>query len=361
MRVGQELVRRGVEVLVLAPEPVAPHPEAPEVAVRGFWSPTPLAGVAQMLAGIEAFGARDVLVQYVPHMLAATRFGSPAIAILLAWLRGRSIRATAIAHELWLDWSRRPDLTIASLTLRVQFATVLLLAERVVVSTETRRRLALPLAGALGRAAVLDVVPIGSNAVPVVACSRPGTFRLGLFSTLAGGKRFDLVLSAFALIARKVPEAELVLVGHLGTPGQQRYDALRAQVRAHPAAARIRITGKLPLPEVAAAVASLDVYLFPMDTGATTRSCTLPLPLGAGVPVVAVKGSETDGFFVADENIVFATGLTAEGLAAAALRLRDEALASRVREGGRALYDERLTWEKIASAILPDAREGLGE
>ena len=57
----------------------------------------------------------------------------------------------------------------------------------------------------------------------------------------------------------------------------------------HPGKDRIRVTGRLSLAAVASEIAGLDVYLFPMSTGANTRSGTLPVALGTvRTPVLAM-------------------------------------------------------------------------
>ena len=116
------------------------------------------------------------------------------------------------------------------------------------------------------------------------------------------------------------------------------------------------MTESLPLAEIASEIADLDLYLFPMDTGANTRSGTLPVALGAGVPVITIRGSETDAsLFRADENVTFASDLTAAAFAEAALSLlRNRVLLERVGQGGRQLYEEHVSWERIADRLLAD-------
>jgi glycosyltransferase involved in cell wall biosynthesis len=183
--------------------------------------------------------------------------------------------------------------------------------------------------------------------------ARPGRLRLGLFSTLANTKRFDVALEAFAAVHARHPHAELVLLGDLGQPGDARLGALTDAIARQPGRDRVRMTGKLDLAEVAREVAELDVYLFPMTSGANTRTSTLPLALGTGVPAVTTRGYETDDIFVGDENLVFAEDLTGDAFGRAALRLVDDpALAARVAEGGRALYDRHLSWPRVADQFM---------
>jgi glycosyltransferase involved in cell wall biosynthesis len=353
MRLASELARNGIEVAVFTRQPAVAHPEAPHVPVFGVPAPTPLLATMPLLGRLLAWRPVDAILQYTPPMLGSSRFGSPAAVLLVMALRRAGIRVTVVAHELFVPWSLRPDMIAAAAAHRVILLGLLAAADRFIVTTGSRLDDVHGLCRGFERRLRVSVVPVGSNVIPVPAWPEPGRFRVGQFSTFNASKRFDVLLDAFVRIGAVRPEAELVLVGQLGSDGSRRGRRLRDAIAAHPLAARIRVTGALTLPEVAKAVASLNVYMFPMDTGATTRSGTLPVALGCGVPVVAARGRETSSMFVADENVVFAESLTGEGFAAATLRIAsDQPLAARVAAGGRRFYEERLAWNVITPAIL---------
>jgi glycosyltransferase involved in cell wall biosynthesis len=358
-RLGDELRSRGHEVVVYSRLPVAPHPEAPAVEVRGLPGRVPTLIAHHVARAIAARPPTDVILQYTAQMWDAWRFGSPALIWLAMQARRAGARVTLIAHELYVPWLPRPDLALAALSQRLQLAALVRACDHVFVTTETRAAQIASACALLGAPAP-GVIRVGANAIPVprgprdvVAGGRSGP-QLGVFSTAAVGKRFDVVLDAFARVAREVPAAELVLIGDLGPPDRPRVREILESVRRHPAAARIRMTGRLPLSDVAAEIGALDAYLFPMSTGANTRSGTLPVALGAGLPVVAVSGPETDADLFRDgENIVLAANLDGLAFADATLRLlRDPALAARVGAGARRLYDEHLAWPRIADHLL---------
>jgi len=165
-----------------------------------------------------------------------------------------------------------------------------------------------------------------------------------------------VVLDAFARIAAERPSAELVLLGDLGPPDHPLVRQVADAVARHPARDRVRLAGKQPLPAISDEIAGLDVYLVPSNTGANTRSSTLPTALGSGVPVVAIDGRETDRALFRDgENVVFARGLDGPAFAEACLSvLRDRALAARVAEGGRRLYEQHLAWDRIADQLVAE-------
>jgi len=353
MRLASELVGRGVDVAIFTREPAEPHPEAPSVQVFSVPAPTPLVGALRLIRILRAWRPQEAILQYTPPMLGASQHGSSAALLIATALAQTGVRVTIVAHELHLPWLRRPDLLAAAAFQRVLLLGLVAAADRFIVTTESRLEELRRLCRGLARHRRIDVVPVGSNVAPLDARRQPGRLRVGQFSSFNVSKRFDVLLDAFARIAAAVPTAELWLIGQVGSDASRRGRGLRAAIASHPAVDRIKITGRLSLPEVAASVASLSLYLFPMDTGATTRSGTLPLPLGSSVPVVATRGRETSSLFVPDENVVFADSLTGEGFARATLRLTsDPQLAKRVAEGGRRLYEQHLSWRVIAPAIL---------
>jgi glycosyltransferase involved in cell wall biosynthesis len=93
-----------------------------------------------------------------------------------------------------------------------------------------------------------------------------------------------------------------------------------------------------------------------MSTGANTRSSTLPVALGSRLPIVAVRGTETDlALFRDGENVIFARDMTGAAFAEASLRLlHDRATIERVAEGGRRLYETHLTWDRIVEHFLAE-------
>lgn len=342
---------RGQQVVILTRAPAHPHPQAPQVQAVGFTGRTPLATALAMLRWFASSAVREVLVQYTPLTFDASRFGSPAIPLLIHTLRARGVHVTVMAHELFLPWSIRPDTFVASALHRLQFAAVALLSNHLMVTTETRVLAAAPWTR-LARYSP-SLLRISPNVTPVPWTPPHSPFRIGCFSTLAGSKRFDVLLDAFALVARALPASELWLLGDMLSRRDRMTRSFQRAVTRHPARDRIHVPGKQPLPVVAAQIATLHVFLFPMDSGANTRSGTLPLALGTGVPVVATRGVETDSLFQDHVNILFAQRLAGGPFAEAVLTLqRNPDLARRIGAGGRRLHDEHLSWPRITDALL---------
>jgi glycosyltransferase involved in cell wall biosynthesis len=355
LRLAQELVRRRATVELFSRAPAESHPEAPGLAMHGVGGRSPLLVAVQLDRALRRYAPTHVILQYTSQMWDASRFGSAAVVWLARRLKRRGARITLMIHEAFLSLSTRPDLAAGAVLQRLQMLALLRSVDRVFLSTGTRARAFAPYCRLAGAPAP-GVVRIGPGALPMPRFGSPDGHgpRLGFFSTAGFGKRFDVVLDAFAVVAERYPNAELVLIGHLGPPENPRVRQVQEWVASHPARSRIRQTGNLGLTDVAREVAALDIYLFPMDTGANTRSSTLPLALGTGLPVIATFGAETDADLFRDaENILFAPSLTGGAFADAALRLIAEPeLRGRISDGARALYESEMSWTRVADALI---------
>jgi glycosyltransferase involved in cell wall biosynthesis len=351
MRFATELRRRGHEAAVFTRAPASRNPAAPDLPVTGV-SGGSLAIAAGVAAEVAAGGFSDAVIEYAPQMWGPSRFGSPALPFLAAQLKRQGISISLMIHEPFTPWYGRPDLLIGAALLRLQLGAVLPSCDRCFVTTETRLPLVAGAVAALSPARPLSVMRIGPNALPA-----PGhptrAYRMGFFATLAIGKRFDIAISALEETSRLYPRAELLLIGDVATAGPRAAAALKDRIARSPVAAQIRLTGKLSLQEIAATVATLDLYLFTMNTGANTRSSTLPLALGSGVPAVAIRGPETDPIFVHGDNVFFADSLDGAAFARAATKVfADHELAARLSLGGQRLYREHLAWDRIVDRAL---------
>jgi glycosyltransferase involved in cell wall biosynthesis len=353
MRLAQELRRRGFEAAIFTRAPASPSPEAPMVPVVAVPGRLPLLIAERIQRELRRFAPTDLIIQYTPQMFDAWRWGSAAVPFLALDARRRGVNVIVLAHELFLSWNRRPDLAVAGALLRAQFATLATIAHRLFVTVEARARGVEGWLRATRIKSNIGVVRIGAGALPVERKPRSAALRLGTFSTLGSGKRMDVVLECFRIVAQQRSDAELTLLGDLADSGEARLRQFEQAVAAHPARDRIRIVGKQDLSAIAQEVAALDVFLFPMDTGANTRSSTLPLALGSGLPVVATHGAETDDLFVDRENLVFADSLQGDSFAAAALGIAgDTALAERLSRGAAILYRDHLSWQRIGDRLL---------
>lgn len=355
LRLAREIVRAGHRAEIVTRPPATTHPEAPEIPVHApAPSRWPMAIAAQIRRIVAERRFSHVVLQYTPQMWGAGRFGSAALPWLARALRRDGADVTLVAHELFTPFLPRPDLILGAALHRAQIAVLAKQVHRTFVTTETRVEMLMPFWNAVGQAGRPGVFRIGACADAVARVRRPGRRRLGMFSTLATGKRFDVALGAFAQVWRRHPDSELVLIGDLGSRSDARVAAVFDAIQAHPARERIRATGRLSLAGLAAEMAELDVCLFPMDTGANTRSSTLPLALATGLPVVAIRGVDTDAHLFEDgRNILFASAMTAEAFGEAASRIIDDGqLEQRLSSGALRLHEEHLAWSRIARQLL---------
>ena len=329
-----------------------PNPDGPDVSVQGVSGTSPLRMAKNLVASIQKGNFSHVLLQYTAQMWGATRFGSVAPEWFVRTLMEAGTPVSLFAHELYTRVDLRPDLFLGALAMRVQLGAVMKACENVFVTTESRMRDLEQLFSGLEISTKAHLIRIAPNALPVPHRSVPGRKHLGVFSTPATTKRFDVVLDAFDEIRRSHPEASLSLLGDIGKTSDASTGGIRTRMAADLKTGRIRLPGKQSLSQIAREIAELDVYLFPMTTGANTRSGTLPLALGAGLPVIAVIGQETDSLFVDGDNIIFASAMKPGAFAHAALRVfSDDSLRDRVSKGARHLYDQHLSWERIGDAI----------
>jgi len=119
---------------------------------------------------------------------------------------------------------------------------------------------------------------------------------------IAKEKRIELILDAFAAVAREFPEARLLLVG-----GGPHLEARRAHAKAMPAGAHIHFAGPMPRHQIDPIYAAADLFVFSSTT--ETQGLVVAEARAAGTPSVVVSGggaSETvrhgeDGLIVPPE------------------------------------------------------------
>lgn len=352
MRIAAELRRRQHDVMVFTRAPAQPDPEEPDVPVLGVDETWPTRISSAIAERIATGGFTDVILQYAPRMWDASRFGSAALPLFVSRMRRLALPIALVIHEPCPPWSMRPDLAASAALLRAQLVLVIRAARRHFITTESRRALLASIFSAAG-APPPRVLRVGPNATPVAPAWNPDGHRIGLFSTLAVGRRFDVVIDAFDEVSRTFPDAELVLLGDFGSPTSPAARAVSDRIARSPNAKRIQVTGRLSLGEIARIIATLNVYFFAQNTGANTRSSTLPIALGSGVPVVAIRGPETDALFADGENVLFADDLDGPSFARAALRIfADRALSDRLSAGGRRLHTDELSWPRVVDSLL---------
>lgn len=192
----------------------------------------------------------------------------------------------------------------------------------------------------------------GDRAAARDALGLPRSGRLVLFAgRIQPLKGPDIALAAFALLADRLPDCRLLVVGGPSGPqGREELNALRAGATAPGLEGRVLLRDPLPHREVAAAYLAADVVVVPSRSesfglvAAEAQAC--------GVPVVAAAVGGL-AYAVADgQSGLLVSGWEPADYAAALRRvLTDPALAGRLSRGAVA-NAEQFSWSATADRML---------
>jgi PEP-CTERM/exosortase A-associated glycosyltransferase len=179
-----------------------------------------------------------------------------------------------------------------------------------------------------------------------------GKFVLGFIGSFYAWEGLDILLSAYPLLAREVPEAEVLLVG-----GGQEDSALRALARDLGIESHVRFTGRVPHDTVDQYYALMDLTCFPRKAIRLTELVTPLKPLEAmarGRVCVAsdvgghrelIRSGETGFLFGAGDERDLARIVTS-------LAARREALGP-VIEAARRFVESERTWKASVARYVP--------
>jgi len=289
------------------------------------------------------------------------RFATDLLPLLL--LRATGVRLADVCHNVApFDVSAASEkITKESGLYRAAFRRVYSCFDAVFVHSEVNRREFVRLYG--GGAARVHVIPHGNEgmflgggddgkregALARELGLRPGAPTALFFGTLTKYKGVEYLIDAFAVVRRRLPDAQLVVAG-FPNPDVD-VDALRERV------GRLGLTEAVkfylryvPVEEVAGLFAASDVVVFPYLM--IYQSGALQVAYSFGKPVVA-----TDVGGLSEAVAHGETGLLvpprdagALGEAVAAL-LSDPARAKRMGERGRNLSETAYSWDGIAREV----------
>lgn len=207
-------------------------------------------------------------------------------------------------------------------------------------------------------AVVPDGVNLRSGQTPA-APSPSGPFTIVYAGHLYPWKGVDVVIDAIAAVA----DARLRIVG--GQPGEHDHVRLDELARARGVHDRVTLTGWLPPSSVAAELALGHVLVLPNTRTLVSERYTSPLKLfeymASGRPIVASNLHAIGEVLRHDENALLVDAGSSDALAAAIIRLKDDAaLASRL--AAQAFEDAmHYGWDARAdrlSLVLETARTG---
>ncbi len=332
-RVARELARRGRSVVLLTSHPAG---TAARESVDGYrirrlgtwWSVYPLAllwllrhrsSVGQVVDsqnGIPFFsplvvGRRTPVVLLVHHVHQDrfVRALHPLAARLARWLEGPASRRVY----------RHRTVVVLSPTAR----------------TQVRRQLRLD--------GAIRVVPTGADTLGLPS-ERSAAPRVVVVGRLAAHKRLDSLVDAMAEVQRRLPDAELHLVGK----GPVRREL---EQRAEVAGARVTFHGRLP--DAARDVLLGTAWLTVSASDGGDWAVSLVEANAAGVPAVARRVSGSRDIVRHGETGWLVDGPgdeLAEAITRALRTLADPAVARTVRERARAWAD-RFAWARTADGV----------
>jgi 1,2-diacylglycerol 3-alpha-glucosyltransferase len=114
----------------------------------------------------------------------------------------------------------------------------------------------------------------------------PETKLLLYVGRLAREKNLSMLFAAFRLIADRIPDSRLVVIGGGPYERELRSEAVRNGVRD-----KVILMGTMPRSELGGVYASADVFLWPSET--ETQGLAVCEALSAGLPCVAVRAGGT--------------------------------------------------------------------
>lgn len=344
---SRQFMRRGHEVLVLAPGDDAPHEGHVQIVGRPMFR-LPFNGSAVPLRPNPLDGAvvRRALEEFEPDVVHVHEPMAPSTSFLA--LRDARVPVVATFHTF------HGAASFPALLYRVIAPLFQTVWDRVDLPIAVSHAAA----GCVGTRAggVPRIIPNGVS-VETFASARPATGlppgrRLLFVGRLEKRKGFRHAVRAFGELASRYPDLHLVVVGH----GRES-DALRALDR-H-ARRRVVMLGRVSNAALPGYYAAADVFVSPA-TGGESFGIVLAEAMSAGLPVVAsaLKGyaevvrHEHEGLLVPPRDD--------DALADAIARLLDDpSLARRLGAAGR-LRARTFSWDAVATHIEDAYREVLG-
>jgi glycosyltransferase involved in cell wall biosynthesis len=168
---------------------------------------------------------------------------------------------------------------------------------------------------------------------------------VGCFSPLGSGKRLDLLLETWNLVARCRSNLSLVLIGVTR-------DEMLRRVTSIPLDDRVTCTGYLAPEEVSRLMGCLAVLLAPYVDGVSARRTAAIAAMAHGVPIVTTLGHLTDRSLFEGSPIRLVDGNRPDALATA---VEDLLSSDREREevGKRTrwFYEQHFAWGVIAKRV----------
>lgn len=343
-----EELAHSVDVRLLVPtgptyDPIANVPILPCFSVE-----TP-EGIQGILEPIIARQPNWVLLQYNPFLYGKRGY-APQLIPTLRELKRRcpKTRIAAMVHENFA-WGIFKLKVMATWQIPMYFQ-LGRLVDQLFISTDTwsaHCQLFFPNAHA-------QHLPVGST-IPNLRLARDeararlqipeNVFAIGVFGTAHISRMLNRVTAVVRAARAQGKDARLLYVGPDGVAVREALGELEP----------ICTDGPLPFEEISKRFAAMDIYLAPFRDGVATRRTSLMASMQHGIASVGTSGPSTDKVLADshERGLLLAPAHDEAAFIAAALRLvKDPALRQRIGEGGRALYEEKLTPSQGVQSFL---------
>jgi glycosyltransferase involved in cell wall biosynthesis len=282
-----------------------------------------------------------ILLQYNPFRYGRAGFAPRLLPAAIGVRRGTGAPLALMVHEAWIDVVGWRSALVGGWQ-RAQLRALLRLAAVVMTSTEA-------LARVLGRGAVH--VPVASNITPVELTRDAARRRLGLDAQLV-----------VALLGRGNPSRALDHAGAAVTAlaharGARSLVVLNLGADAPPLPVapgiEVRTPGRMSADELSLHLLAGDLALLPFTDGVSTRRTTVMAALAHGLPVLGLRGVNTDTALLEHPEALTLTPVgEIAAFARAAVELAGDAARLRAAgEAARRLYADRFDWPLVAERV----------
>jgi len=307
----------------------------------------------QALRIIHKLNPDTVNIQYTAYLYGWWRFELVFfLALCRLFLRSQLV---VTFHELCDPLFISPVNFVRSLIHRLKLPFLLLLSEKIVVTTKTRYEV-------LKRLLILNKVYIATIGVNIkkLPLNRPllstlkKRYRISpdetvfsMFGTVSGDKDYETLFLALKGLKAKW---KLLVVG---SSSEKRYKKPYLLAKRLGLNKNIVWTGFLPEQEVSAILQLSDIYLIPYTHGVAGRFGTFPVGFEFGLPTITTIGRDTPQFLKNGENLLLVQKRDFKELGAAINKLvQDRDLRQRLAMNGRKTFENYYLWSNIAKEMV---------
>ncbi len=187
-------------------------------------------------------------------------------------------------------------------------------------------------------------------------------FLFAYFGYLYRGKGVDTLLRAFALVAAHRDTARLAVIGSISPVegGHEYHTMLRQLVTDLGLGSKVIFTGKFDWNSTQGSVylRAADAGVLPFDAGLQLNNSSFAAAVTHGLPIVTTRGPVLEAPFVDGENVSLCPPQDPDAMAAAMLKVMENApLRRRLHDGALCLAEEWFSWKGSTRRTL-DVLEG---